>query len=208
VYQRYILRTFLEGYRSGIKRTYKYEYADLGSNGGPTYGQFGLVDQSLNRKPVFYALANLLALLKDGASPSAGYLNYAIAGGDANLHSILLHKSDGSFDLVLWEETQEFTGDATQVISPAVAENLTITFGTTPSSLTAYKIVDGGSVASTTLTAGTSVPLSVDGHVTDLHIGTPSTTLALVTPALRLRLRPLRRRLLLLRLQLRLRVLR
>jgi len=183
VYQRYILRTFLEGYRSGIKRTYKYEYADLGANGGPTYGQFGLVDQTLYRKPVFYALANLLALLKDGAAPSAGYLNYAIAGGDANLHSLLFHKSDGTFDLVLWEETQEFTGDTTQIISPAVAENLTITFGTAPSSLTAYKIVDGGSVASTTLTAGTSVPLSVDGHVTDLHIGTPSTTLALVTPA-------------------------
>ncbi len=93
-------------FNQGIVRSYKYEFLDLRSdpdNEEMEYN-FGLIRWDGTPKPSFYALKNLLAIVKDSDDPedfSPGSLSFAIEAPE-RVYSTLLQKSDGSFWLALF----------------------------------------------------------------------------------------------------------
>jgi hypothetical protein len=118
----YMPRLILEQWRAGFTRTYLYE---LVSQGGE---DFGLITPTWQWKPAYYALANLLVFLADKGHPfTPTALNYGIAGGDSNLHQLLMQRHDGTFFLALWLEEPSYnvnTGAAIAVTPEPVSIQL------------------------------------------------------------------------------------
>lgn len=159
----YLPRLLLQQWLYGIKRTYLYE---LISEEGQDYGLFRA---DWSAKPGFYAVSNLLHLLADpGPAFQPASLNYAIQGGDTNLHHLLMQKRDGSFYLALWlEESSYDPNSATVTAVTPEAVSLQLPSG--------YEVTENlwdatGSVTQSTSTAGTPVPLTVTEKLLVLKI--------------------------------------
>ncbi len=115
---KYAPRLYLENFNRGILRTFWYELCDQGTDGSQE-SSFGLVKKDFTRKPQATALKNLIGLLTDAAydpaegkwkSPSftPGMLDFTLAGDTADVRTILLQKSDGTFYLCLWQEVDSY----------------------------------------------------------------------------------------------------
>lgn len=103
----YMPRLFLDYFSAGIARTFSYELVDEFPNAAKDEPEsnFGLLRNDLSPKPAFTALRNLTSILADsGGSTTAGALDYSVGGNTADLHQVLLQKSDGSYYLALWRE--------------------------------------------------------------------------------------------------------
>lgn len=108
---KYIPRLFLEDFARGIPRTYLYEFMDETADPGLTDNQlhWGLIRADGSEKPAFTAIKNLIDELHDNneAAPLR-QLAWALSAQDEHLHHLLLEKSNGEFDLVLWQEVVSF----------------------------------------------------------------------------------------------------
>lgn len=106
---RYIPRTLLDFYQSGVTRTFLYELLDQGGDLSEPEGNFGLIRRDGTEKPAYWALKNLIGLLADpGPSFVPGKLSYALVGDTANIKRMLLAKRDGRHYLVVWQETSSY----------------------------------------------------------------------------------------------------
>ena len=136
---KYIPRLLLESFRHGIYRTYLYELLDevstwntaLQQTKGPNtcvQCSYGLVTTAGTERPAFTAVRNLITILSDGATATAaGSLPYPLAGGNANLHQLLLRKSANVFDLVLWQEVSSMsTATSVPIVNTALPVTLTV----------------------------------------------------------------------------------
>ena len=81
----YLLRTFLEHFISGVRRTYAYELLDESAEPALRKSEqhFGLLRHDFSPKPAYTALRNLLALhgARPGAPPACGRCASASPGG-------------------------------------------------------------------------------------------------------------------------------
>ncbi len=127
---RYVPRLFLEDFAHGMPRTYLYEFMDEAPDPGLTKEQlhWGLVRADGTEKPAFNALKNLIQELNDGAQPSSLQpFAWSLSSQDPQLHHLLLQKSGGDVDLILWHEVPSFNlKDQTDITSPAVAAVLSL----------------------------------------------------------------------------------
>jgi hypothetical protein len=105
-----------------------------GQGGG---GNWGLFDSSFNPKPAATFIHNLTAILADNPQGpwTSGALSYSIINEPATAHDMLLQKSNGAYELVVWGESASQL--ATEVIvvfatSHAIINVYDITVGTTP----------------------------------------------------------------------------
>jgi hypothetical protein len=108
---RYIPRLFLEDFARGIPRTYLYEFMDEAPEPALSNPQmhWGLIRADGSEKPAFVAMKNLIALLNDPAEPaSLQPLAWALNPDSAQIHHLLLQKSNGAFDLILWQEVSSY----------------------------------------------------------------------------------------------------
>ncbi|CEK16184.1 hypothetical protein [Chthonomonas calidirosea] len=127
VHAKYMPRLFCENFRLGIRRSYSYEFIDEFNDpdGTNREAHFGLVRRDLTPKPAYYAVKNLITLLRD-KRPHAGFkpstlpltihvssvkdYREPISGQVTNydrtqyVHHLLLQKSDGQFWILLWHE--------------------------------------------------------------------------------------------------------
>ncbi len=95
---RFALDAVFDGIKHGNPKTYFYALFDDAS------GKFGLMNQDGSPKPAGAALHNLTAILADNGAPRTDSLNYGLTGVTANDSSLLMEKSDGTFQLALWNE--------------------------------------------------------------------------------------------------------
>lgn len=108
---KYIPRLFLETFSRGIPRTYLYEFMDETPDPELTHFQlhWGLIRSDGSEKPAFVALKNLMTELSDKAQPaSLEELKWSLTRTNAQTHHLLLEKSSGEFDLVLWQEVNSY----------------------------------------------------------------------------------------------------
>jgi hypothetical protein len=101
----YLLRTFLEHFRDGIRRTYAYELLDEKADprGRDAEQHFGLLRHDFSRKPAFTALRNLLTVVgRERGRPSLRPLRMAISGPKGDVRRLVLQKADGSYVVALW----------------------------------------------------------------------------------------------------------
>ena len=138
---KYIPRLFLEDFARDIPRTYLYEFMDEAPDPGLANNQmhWGLIRADGSEKPAFLALKRLIEELADSAEPGQPtQLAWSLSSAGESIHHLLLQKSSGEFDLVLWQEipSYNFTSQA-EIINPDA--NVTLTLGRRTKNVTVYE---------------------------------------------------------------------
>jgi serralysin len=97
---KWILDAALDGTKDGDVKTYFYALLDDQS------GSFGLMNADGSPRPAGEALHNLTTLVHDsGGAFGAGTLNYTLDNTISGDNSLLIEKSDGSYWLAIWNES-------------------------------------------------------------------------------------------------------
>ena len=149
-----LVNTYLAQFKRGWRYTFIYELGE-GEGGG---GNQGLFHQDWTPKLAATYIHNLTSILADNVPVAApGKLDYSIANAPATVHDLLLQKSSGVFELVVWGE---------QV---AGASNITVDFGASYAKVRIYDTTVGTTPIQI-LTDVTSVPLVISDHALILEI--------------------------------------
>jgi len=98
-------RLYLNLYLAQFKRGFKYTFIYMLRDGGGSDAGYGIVHNDYQPKKSATYLHNLTSILADrGIVAHAGSLAYTIPNAPATVHDLLLQKSDGTFELVVWNE--------------------------------------------------------------------------------------------------------
>jgi hypothetical protein len=127
-------KVFLDLYLSAYKRGFAYTFIYM-LRDDPVQGYWGLFDTGYSAKTSGTYLHNLTAILADSGTRTPGKLNYSIAGEPPTVHDLLLQKTDGTFDLVVWDERLGGGSDTVTVDLGAPRAKVTLydpTTGTSP----------------------------------------------------------------------------
>ena len=143
VQAKYTLDTLMDAYKDGVATTYLYELLDDVADPGNTNAQYhyGLFNADGTPKLAATAIHNLTAILNDpGASSSftPGTLNYSVSNLTAPYgNQLLLQKSNGAFDLVLWGEPKIYNPTTdTEIAAPN--DTVTVNFAQVEGTVTVY----------------------------------------------------------------------
>ncbi|AKU95008.1 hypothetical protein AKJ09_01672 [Labilithrix luteola] len=149
-----LVNTYLSQFKQGWRYTFIYELVD---EQGST-GDQGLYTASIQPKLAATYIHNLTTTIAD-ATPLAnpGKLNYSIPNQPETVHDLLLQKSNGTFELVVWDENAKGTD--------AVAVNL----GTTRTTVNVYDVTKG-TTPTQTLSNVSTVSLTMSDHAVILEI--------------------------------------
>jgi len=178
---RYVTRLFLEQVRHGVVRTIEYQFCD--NTGDPL--DYGIVQSDMTPKPAYAALKSLIGSLADpGPAFTLSFLDYTLgtlaldAGGQGDggvpqsLHSLLLQKRSGTFDLVLWLEEQGYNPNSMPpVLIPVTPVAVVLSTPASLASATFGTIDDSGNLtpAALTFVAGKAT-LTVTDHVSIVEL--------------------------------------
>lgn len=149
-----LVNTYLAQFKRGWRHTFIYQLRD--GEGGS--GNQGLFNSNSTPKLAATYIHNLTAILADTmpvASP--GLLNYSIVNEPGTVHDLLIQKSSGIFELVIWDENVRG--------SDKVAVNL----GRTYSAVNVYDVTVGTSPTQT-LTNVSFVSLKLNDHALIIEI--------------------------------------
>ena len=144
-------RLFLNLYLAGFKRGWTYTFIYM-LRDDPVQGYWGLFDTSYGAKKSGAYLHNFTTILADTGSMTPGKLNYSIAGEPVTVHDLLLQKSDGTFELVVWNERPMGGSD-----------DVTVDLGHSRATVNVYDPTTGTSPTKT-LNSVSSVMVTVTDH--------------------------------------------
>jgi hypothetical protein len=126
-----LLNTYLAQFKRGWRNTFIYQLRD--GEGGS--GNQGLFNSNSTPKLAATYIHNLTTILADTMPvDSPGPLNYSIVDQPATVHDLLIQKSDGKFELVVWDENVR-RGDSVRINLGSTFPTVNIydvTIGTTP----------------------------------------------------------------------------
>jgi hypothetical protein len=148
-------RLFMNLYLSQFRRRWSHTaiYLLRTRSNEPAHERYAIYKIDYTPKQAAHYLHNLTTILDDNVSASSpGQVNYSIPGQPATVHDMLLQKSNGTFELVVWGE--RFAGGS---------DNVTINLGTTYAMVKVYDPTIGTSPTQT-LTNVSSVALTLSDH--------------------------------------------
>jgi hypothetical protein len=102
----YAVRTYLEHFRAGIKRSFAYEIVDLHADRSRTNSEhnWGLLRNDWTEKPAYVALKKLLATVGNLPPLSVAHdLPLTVSGDTTGVNRLLLERADGTYLLALWQ---------------------------------------------------------------------------------------------------------
>jgi hypothetical protein len=97
-------RLYLNLYLAQFKQGYKYTFIYMLRDAAGSDAGYGIITADYQPKTSATYLHNLTTILSGKETDKPGDLTYAIADCPATVHDLLLQKSDGTFDLVVWDE--------------------------------------------------------------------------------------------------------
>ncbi|MCB8877171.1 hypothetical protein [Acidisoma silvae] len=126
------LNLYMDAFAQGNARTFIYQLVSAYPNGGSDT-QSGLFRMDHSPKPAADAIHNLTTILADagkaGFKPAA--LDYSVANLPVTAHSMLLQKSSGQFDIILWSEPADWNNITHEaIVNPPVSATVTISGAT------------------------------------------------------------------------------
>jgi len=128
-----LLSMYLDQFKRGWSHTAVYLLRDRGDEGGNQSFGFFTPDYTPRKAAVY--LHNLTTILADrGTIAKPGQLNYSIQKQPATVHDMLLQKSNGTFELVVWGERLKGSDQVTMLLGGTypVVTVYDPTSGTTP----------------------------------------------------------------------------
>lgn len=169
------VNALLDGYNDGAAKTFLYDLMDDTDN-TPQENSFGLFHADGTPKPAATDIGNLLHILADPGTGTVapGSLAYTLTGLPTTGASFLLEKTDGTFELVLWNPNAAVFNGSTD-ITPATS-NVTVAFGATQGRVSVYDPVFGTTALQTAANANSiTVGLSKDPIVVEVAPPAPDT---------------------------------
>jgi hypothetical protein len=149
---------YLAQFARGWRYTFIYEMIDAEGSAGAQ----GLYRADRSAKPAATFIHNLTTILVDNGKPaSTASLSYSISNQRSTVHDLLLQKSDGTFELIIWGE---------QVLG---SNHVTVSFDK-PFTIAKVYDITIGTTALQTLRQVAAVPLSVSDHALILELQGPS----------------------------------
>ncbi|WP_158927964.1 glycosyl hydrolase [Acidisphaera sp. S103] len=149
-----LVNTYLAQYARGWRYTFIYELGD-GEGGG---GNQGLFHRDWSPKPAATYIHNLTSILADtGAVAATHELGYSIANAPVTVHDLLLQKSSGAFDLVVWGEQIQGSND------------VVVGFGSPHAVVNVYDVTSGTRPVRTFANVN-SVPLTLSDHAVVVEV--------------------------------------
>ena len=134
------VKILLDAYKDGVSQTYLYELLDEKPDPTDSSSEmhFGVFNNDNTAKPAALAIHDLTTVLADiGSNANSftpGTLNYSVSNLPSTANKMLLAKSNGSFDLAIWDEPASTT---------AGAKNITVNLGATYQTVEVYDPVTG-----------------------------------------------------------------
>lgn len=144
---RLFLNLYLSAYARGFRYTFIYMLRD-----DPNQGYWGLFDDTYAAKTSGTYLHNLTTILASGAATSLRRLDYSIPSEPVTVHDLLLEKSDGTFELAVWDDRPSGGTD-----------DVTVTFAAAPRTADVYDPTTGTAAVATHATPS-SVMLALSDH--------------------------------------------
>jgi hypothetical protein len=150
-----LVNTYLAQFKRGWTYTFIYELVD---EQGST-GEQGLYHTDFTPKLSATYIHDLTTILADKTTLAApGRLDYAIANEPATVHDLLLQRSSGTFELVVWDERTTAT------------DNVTVSLGKARKTVNIYDVT-AGTTPTKTLSNVASVPLALSDHAVVIEVG-------------------------------------
>lgn len=180
VQAKYTLDLLLDAYQKGVAKTFLYELLDesnLAANSPESH--YGLFNADGTPKLAATAIHNLTEILKDNGTSAAsatGSLTYALSGTPTTSHDMVLAKSDGRVDLVLWAEPVLWNQNTHSEVQ-ATAAPVTVTFAQTEALVKVYDpLLGSGPIA--TYANVSSIQVIISDHPIVIEVtpvATPAT---------------------------------
>ncbi len=142
------MNTYLAQFKRGWRYTFIYQLRD--GEGGD--GHEGLFNSNSTPKLAATYIHNLTAILanKTPVVPP-GSLDYSITDQPATVHDLLIQKSDGTFELVVWDE------------NVGGSDNVTVNLGHPYPTVNIYDVTVGA-LPTQKLTHSNCIPLKLSDH--------------------------------------------
>ena len=181
------LNGLLDAFKAGVAKTFLYQLLDETSNipPGTAWGALGLFNADGTPKPVAAALHNLSAILADPAANAATFqprsLDVSILGLPSTASEELFEKSDGTFEVAIWNEPTDWN-PATQSEAAAAATPITVSGSQAWGAASVFDPLAGAAPVAT-YTGVNSVQLSLTDHPLILQIS-PGTAQAAAAPSI------------------------
>jgi hypothetical protein len=143
-----LVNAYLAQYKRGWRYTFIYQLRD--GEGGS--GNQGLFNSNSTPKMAATYIHNLTTILADTVPiASLGSLNYSVINEPTNVHDLLIQKSNGLFELVIWDENVRGN------------DNVRVNLGRTFATVNVYDVTVG-TAPTQTFTNISSVSLSLSDH--------------------------------------------
>jgi hypothetical protein len=149
-----LVNTYLAQFKRGWRYTFIYQLRD-GEGGN---GNQGLFNSNSTPKLAATYIHNLTTILADKMPVvSPGVLNYSIVDEPATVHDLLIQKSSGVFELVVWDENVRGS------------DNVTVNLGSSYAAVNVYDVTVGTDPTQTLTNVG-SVSLKLNDHALIIEI--------------------------------------
>ncbi len=148
-----ILNTLVDAYKDGVSTTYLYQLLDASATNDASdpESHWGLFNSDGTPKLAATAIHNLTTILADddkgGHNPTES-LNYTLNGMPATGNSMVLGKSNGAYELVVWAEPKIWN-DATDTEISNPTTSVTINLGSVHHLISVYDPLKGTSPIAT-----------------------------------------------------------
>lgn len=144
-----VLNLLFVAAKAGVARTYLYELLDDNVDLGKATtveGSFGLFRGDGTPKLAATAIRSLMTVLRDTAANAGSIptesLNYSLSGLPRTGNTLLMQKSDGSFQLAIWAEP-DIWDETTRTAIPAPVVPVSLTLRHPAASMRVYDPVTG-----------------------------------------------------------------
>ncbi|MVT54784.1 RHS repeat protein [Bradyrhizobium yuanmingense] len=174
-----ILNTLVVAYKAGASATYLYELFDRDSSAANTNPEanFGLFNSDGTPKLAATAIHNLTTILADdgkGGLQPTDPLNYTLSNMPPTGNSMVLGKSNGAYELVVWAEPKLWN-DATDTELSNAAQTVTVNLGAVHHTVKVYDTLTG-TTAIASYTDVSTITIPVSDHPVIIEIDAPPTT--------------------------------
>lgn len=174
-----ILNTLVDAYKAGVSMTYLYELFDRDSSAANTNPEanFGLFNSDGTPKLAATAIHNLTTILADdgkGGLQPTDPLNYTLSNMPATGNSMVLGKSNGAYELVVWAEPKLWN-DATDTELSNPTQTVTVNLGAVHHTVKVYDTLTG-TTAIASYTDVSTITIPVSDHPVIIEIDAPPAT--------------------------------
>ena len=182
----YDLDLLMDAAKDGVAATYLYELLDESAdpNHGNAEAHYGLFNSDGTPKPAATGIHNLMQILGDSGASASSFttsaLAYTVSGLPASGDSLLLEKSNGAHDLVVWAEP-EIWNAATNSPIAATPRAVTVNFATSQSEVKIFDPLTGTAAIADDKNVS-SVTVSVTDHPLIIEVEPPAPTAPVPTP--------------------------